>query len=614
MPDVETQAAPADPEVDSEIPSAEMMNALEELSGAPIPWHGVLAPIEKLSGDNRIFAEGSMTHRDLPLPLKGMREDLPGHDGSVVVANIEKIWEEGGLILAEGTFVSNEDAAYFIQLRVDGAMRGLSVDVDMAESMLEDQDGNPIDMNKPFDASTKVIERVTSGRIAAATICAIPAFQEAYFDLGTWEEALASNEECKDCPPADPNAPAPVVAASGWGGGIEAVDAVVESVETDEVPPAIELNNEEPTVLSASTETFAPGTHDGPGWITNPKATQRIRKYWVRGKGAAKIEWGVPGDFNRCRAQLAKYVRNPEWLAGLCANMHKEALGVWPGGETGKHSEEDVVTASGKMAPAFTMIETVESITAAANALPKSWFDDPQLDGPTPLTITPDGRVFGHAASWNECHIGIQDRCVIAPHSITDYAYFHVGEVLTSDGPVAVGHITMNTGHAALNLDSGPAAAHYDNTGAVVADIHVGEDKHGIWMAGAMRSTATEEQIHALRAAAISGDWRPIGAGIEMVAALAVNTPGFPIPRTALAASGTKTLALVAAGVIQRDSDDHTQEDSLREFARAVIREVHEDSRRMARVGEIRAAINRENEARANSIRALLGEEDAHGM
>src|SRR5690606_6318116 len=46
--------------------------------------------------------------------------------------------------------------------------------------------------------------------------------------------------------------------------------------------------------LTGDMETFAPGTKDGPGWVTHPKPTARIRRYWVTGKGAAKIRWGVP--------------------------------------------------------------------------------------------------------------------------------------------------------------------------------------------------------------------------------------------------------------------------------------------------------------------------------
>ena len=56
-------------------------------------------------------------------------------------------------------------------------------------------------------------------------------------------------------------------------------------------------------------------TEDGPGWLTHPIDTDRLRDYWVRGPGAAKINWGVPGDFNRCRSQVAKYIK-PQHLSG----------------------------------------------------------------------------------------------------------------------------------------------------------------------------------------------------------------------------------------------------------------------------------------------------------
>jgi hypothetical protein len=61
----------------------------------------------------------------------------------------------------------------------------------------------------------------------------------------------------------------------------------------------------------------------------------RLRAYWTRGKGAAKIRWGVKGDFNRCVRHLRKYVADPK---GLCAEYHHDALGVWPGREHKKES------------------------------------------------------------------------------------------------------------------------------------------------------------------------------------------------------------------------------------------------------------------------------------
>src|SRR5690606_18057447 len=41
----------------------------------------------------------------------------------------------------------------------------------------------------------------------------------------------------------------------------------------------------------------------------SPKpGARRLRRYWTRGPGAAKIRWGAPGDFKRCVRQLRKYV------------------------------------------------------------------------------------------------------------------------------------------------------------------------------------------------------------------------------------------------------------------------------------------------------------------
>lgn len=55
---------------------------------------------------------------------------------------------------------------------------------------------------------------------------------------------------------------------------------------------------------------------------------RKLRAYWVRGEGAAKIGWGTGGDFKRCVSHLGKYVTDPE---GLCAEYHKAATGQWPG-------------------------------------------------------------------------------------------------------------------------------------------------------------------------------------------------------------------------------------------------------------------------------------------
>jgi 2'-5' RNA ligase len=199
-----------------------------------------------------------------------------------------------------------------------------------------------------------------------------------------------------------------------------------------------------------------------------------------------------------------------------------------------------------------------ESMTAAAAGMapvapPSDWFGNPGFEEATAITVTADGKVSGHAALWDTCHTGIQGRCTTPPHSQTDYRFFHLGVVETDSGEaIPVGKITVGTGHAPLTASRAQAASHYDHSGWVGADVVAGEDEHGIWVSGAVRPDITAEQARALRAAALSGDWRRINGNLELVGMLAVNVPGFPVPRAeAITAAGEQeeVLALVAAGI-----------------------------------------------------------------
>ena len=197
-----------------------------------------------------------------------------------------------------------------------------------------------------------------------------------------------------------------------------------------------------------------------------------------------------------------------------------------------------------------------DALTAAAipTAPPEAWFKDPALTGPTALVIEDDGRVYGHIAAWGTCHIGQIGKCVEPPTSPSNYAYFRTGALQTAEGTsVAVGHLTMDTGHAGARDSANQAAAHYDNTGHVFADVAAGEDAYGIWVAGSLRAGITPDQVRVARSAPISGDWRTIRGSLELVGALAVNVPGFPVPRPqGLLASG-EVKSLMASGVVAHD-------------------------------------------------------------
>ncbi len=497
------------------------------------PVYGVAVPEGVESGDKRMFAEGSLTHRDLPLPLTWQRAAAQEHEGEVVVGRIDTlenrdgVWHWAGEILADVP-----EAEEVINLIAQGALRGVSIAADSGV-MSEPTDEEIMAAMETGEMPPAVWD---SARISGLTIVQIPAFQESFISLGEDPAALAA---------------------------------------------------------AGDVDTFKRGS----GWITHPEETKTLHHYWTKGKGAAKIRWGTNGDFTRCTRQLRKYIE-PRFLNRTCAQWHHDALGYWPG-ELGKPGNpvtrnsnncdtpecQDLamIAASADQphqdfrAPELTMVAAAPPVMA-----PREAFNDPQFAAPTALVVK-DGLVYGHIATWDVCHIGIDKQCVTAPKSKTDYAHFHLGAIDTDEGLLSVGSLTLGTGHADLKLSANSTTAHYDHTGTQVAKVRAGEDAFGIWVAGVVCEGVTDEQARTLQAAGgISGDWRSIGGNLELVAALAVNVPGFPVQRPALAASGSLDMALVAAGVVVAKDDPQVSA-----IAAAVLSALDERESRKAKLAAL---------------------------
>lgn len=283
---------------------------------------------------------------------------------------------------------------------------------------------------------------------------------------------------------------------------------------------------------------------------------------------------------------LADYI----WVHN-CANRHHDATGEWPG----KGSQHSAIVSS-----------------AAPMSPPSAWFSAPSLSAPTALTVTDDGRVFGHLATWNTCHIGMGHAgCITPPHSRAGYAYFRTGTVVTAENAeVPVGHITLDTRHASTSgLSAAGAQAHYENTGSVVADVAAGEDSFGIWIAGALRPGVSASQVRELRASPLSGDWRRVSGNLELVAALAVNVPGFPIPRPAGLVAGGVVQSLVASGmvpprqVLTPGTDGALSMDDLTYLKRLADRERAEEQALLA-AGSLPSATDLARRVRASALSA----------
>lgn len=538
--------------VEEEEPVAEEPPMIpDEEAALLVPFHGVAAPEGKPSGDRRQFAIGAITHRELPLPLTAMFSTDREHKGAKVGAGrIDKIWKDDqNLIWYEGVFDMSETGYETLRLVAEEMWRGVSVDLDDGEGGVTMADDG------------KEAMEITKGRICAITCCAIPAFPEAFIALGPYDPALYA--------------------------------------EADEESVGIPTEQAASLTEGGTFEVVPPKTKDGPGWITHPDPTKDITSYWVKGPGAAKIAWGTPGDFNRCRVQLAKYVQNPDWLAGLCANLHYRALGNWPGRSA--HSGGSVSMA---ITPDAKGQQTAFSLTASATSvLPmheSRFFKNPELTKPTPLTVDDDGRVYGHIASFDSCHIAEPEGegiCTKPPRSLTNYAHFLTGHVNTEVGRIPVGQITLGGKHAPKNLSLRAATQHYDDTTKAVADVHVGEDEFGTWFSGKIRSTATPEQVHELAASGkVSGDWRGQIVGgapsLELIAALAVNVAGFQTPRTEFAMEDGMQMSLVASGIVDGDKP-----------------ELSPDEQRAERVNAVKATLRGVRAANLkNTIKSLKGE------
>lgn len=475
-----------------------------DTGGDPMPWVGVLALEGHPTGDGRTLAADSLTW-NTPVPLRWVKQDTGEHNGAVVVGKILTIdrvphpTAEGvNIIKASGVFAETPEG-YEAQNQVaEELAQGVSVDLD--DMQFTFADGNNTDDNGPRDVT------ITKARIRAATLVAIPAFAEAKLQVLT-DTASDSDDETDE--------------------EKATFDAIADTYSSS----LFDDSEDDGDDLS----TF--------NWVSDagglPHYIDRIRKALQR-RGMPKSH-AIASAVN----QVKRWARGGGKVTAKTRAKAVKALAEWEAKRAAAHAKPNKHSAS---------TDTFDALVASAAPVhpPANWFNDPHLEGPTGITVTEEGRIYGHLALWDTCHIASgPGQCTTAPHSQTDYAYFHTGAILTDDSQeLAVGHLTLGTGHAAPDKTVRGTMAHYDNTGLAVADVRAGEDEYGIWIAGAVRPHISPEDIRTLRSSPLSGDWRRVQGNLELVAALAVNVPGFPVPRTKGATKNKSMYSLVAAGII----------------------------------------------------------------
>ena len=448
-------------------------------------WTAVLARLGTPTGDGRILAPGGITNRDLPMPLMWQEKTAPGHENAVTVGTIDTISYSSDMVTATGTFLELfPDRERVFELIRSGVV---GPSVDLAD-----------DVEYMIDGNDRAI--ITQAGIGGVTLVPIEAFSEVSIHMtsGGGETLTAS------------------IRSSGWGGmpiadAARAWDSSAARQRVDSWSDGdmgkyaraflYQDSSADPENKTAYGFQIA-DVIDGTLTIV-PRAVFAAAAVLQGSRGGTKIP---SADQSRMKTVLT----------GIYKRLKRDA--------------------------------PFSAVTASAVPLPPlAWFTNPGFSELTPITITDDGRVFGHIAPWGTCHVGMPG-CVTAPFSQTEYAYFLTGGEKTSDGvTVPVGKLTVGGGHADPNAGFVAAAEHYDNVGTAVASVFAGEDEYGIWVAGMIVPGVSHESVTALQRSPISGDWRRIGGHLELVAAHAVNVPGFPVPRAKVKFAAGDQLSLVAS-------------------------------------------------------------------
>lgn len=549
-----------------------------------IRWYGLVAPEEQATGDRRMFAAQALDYRDFPLPAAWQRVSGSGHSGSVVVASWDRQYAGEGGIWAEGTFLDPNlvpealEAMYLLQKKLIGP--SVDLDPDLTYEIVP----------HPTNADDSAF-KVTKATVHGVTFVMGPAFPQVHITVTDDDEMsiLASagieatfavnRSSWRSWPIATRettwNFEQAVARIAQWSGGDPKKYAQAFLYQDKNGNPANRESYRLPIadvangklvlvprgVMSAAN--FMSSGHGGLEQIPDADRTA-IQETLTEIYDVLREEYGDPrfiAPWQRGgRAGATSADAPPE------ASMDAETF-------TLETLEQDVdpnhwTTGKSPTTVAEVIAEigcpSTEALTAAGVLYPKAaWFTDPKLTKPTPLTVTDDGRVFGHLAPWRLCHLAVGNRCQMAPKSATGYSYFHLGSVKTDDGRfVPTGKITLGTGHADASYGVRPATEHYDNTGTCVAVVRAGEDAHGIWVAGSLVADVSENRVAELRRSPLSGDWRRVNGNLELVAALAVNDPGFPTTHD----DADGAYSLVASGVFV-DHEAHSPDFGVDVFA-----------------------------------------------
>lgn len=164
-----------------------------EPSTEQVDGRGIMALEGIPTSDGRMFAEGAVTWRNLPLSLMLQTVTAPGHDGAVVCGAIVEVARVGNTITYGFRLSSTEAGQLARTLIEEGAIKGISVDVASAVVVYTDPDGSPLTEEEVMFGEGPVLAVFVEAELMAATLTPFPAFADTSVVLLDAAEALVAS-------------------------------------------------------------------------------------------------------------------------------------------------------------------------------------------------------------------------------------------------------------------------------------------------------------------------------------------------------------------------------------------------------------------------------------
>jgi hypothetical protein len=237
------------------------------------------------------------------------------------------------------------------------------------------------------------------------------------------------------------------------------------------------------------------------------------------------------------------------------------------------------------------------------------------ITGPTPMTWDFGANppvVYGHALTWNTCHVGFSDSCVLAPRDPDDGEYrdFHVYAIETDAGPLFAGRITAGGDHPRREaLTAHDVRRHHDGM-ETAAYVRATEDDYGLLLCGPIQPDISDSTLRILSRRKVSGHWTDSAQGLTLVEVLALkpgpratSEPGFPV---AGFRNGRQVSLTAAMGP---EADDTRPAPNIAEIFRTAYSVIREEEAKAADAERARLELAGDLEIEAAAMRAELIED-----